>query len=224
MLLGVGVASAAVGWRVLSHRFVYFFATLGPRFGTLLTLLVQLVLGSQKFDEGLLGSIALLKAGAYDAQIAAGTVPVTWRHSVKQTRDGFPRLQIGQGETTGMQVAPLAQGDQLFYVRTGSLGLGDGRLHPVLEKNGRYQVPQQSAAVAGVSPEFVSCIAMAHRFLFLEVFRLRLERNIDPVEILVFVVLFVVVAVVTRRQRRSRKNAGRSWHRVAVLVDLHAQR
>jgi hypothetical protein len=65
-----------------------------------------------------------------------------------------------------VQVTPLTQGNQLFYVRTGGLGLGNSRLDPVLEENGRYQVPQQRAAVAGVSPEFVSCIAMAHEFLF----------------------------------------------------------
>jgi hypothetical protein len=65
-----------------------------------------------------------------------------------------------------VQVTPLAQRDQFFYVRTGGFGLGNGRLDPVLEENGRYQVPQQRTAVTGVSPEFVSCIAMAHEFLF----------------------------------------------------------
>ncbi len=89
----------------------------------------------------LLGSVAFLEAGADDAEIAAGAVSVTRGYGVKQTGDGFPGLQIGKGQAAGMQVAPLAQGDQLFDVRTRSLGLGDRRLHPVLEKNGRDQVP-----------------------------------------------------------------------------------
>jgi hypothetical protein len=43
---------------LLGHGFVDFFAALGSRFGSLLALLVQLVLGAKEFDEGLLGSIA----------------------------------------------------------------------------------------------------------------------------------------------------------------------
>src|SRR5580704_14729269 len=144
--LSVGVASASVGWGVLGHGLVDFFAALGSGFGSLLTLLVQLLLGAQKFDEGFFGSVAFLEAGADDAEIAAGSVSVARGYGVKQTGDGFPGLQIGKGQTAGMQVASLAQGDQLFYVRTRGLRLGDGRLHPVLEKNGRDQVPQQGAA------------------------------------------------------------------------------
>jgi hypothetical protein len=70
--LGVGVAAASVWRLLLGHGLVDFFTTLGAGFGALLTLLVQFVLGTQKFDEGLLGSVAFLEAGADDAEIAAG--------------------------------------------------------------------------------------------------------------------------------------------------------
>src|ERR1700722_20356266 len=74
--LGVG-AAAAVGWRIFGHRLVNFFATLGARFCTLLTLLVQLGLGTQQLDEGLLCSITLLETSAHNTQIATGAISVT---------------------------------------------------------------------------------------------------------------------------------------------------
>ena len=114
--LGVGAAAAAVGWRVLGHCLVDFFAALGPCFGALLALLVQLVLGTEEFDEGLLRSIALLEAGAHDAQIAAGTIAVARGHGIEQAGNCFPGLQIGECQAAGMQIAALAQRDQLFYV------------------------------------------------------------------------------------------------------------
>ncbi len=61
-----------------------------------------------------------------------------------------------------MQIALLAQRDQFFNVRPRRLRLGDGRLYAVFQNDGRDQIAQQSAAVAGVASEFVSCIAVAH--------------------------------------------------------------
>src|SRR5271156_82003 len=80
--LGVGVASAAVGWRVFRHGLVDLFAALRPGFGTLLPLLVQLVLGTQEFDVGLFGSVTLLETSAHDAQIAAGTISIARGYGV----------------------------------------------------------------------------------------------------------------------------------------------
>jgi hypothetical protein len=54
------------------------------------------VLGSQQFDECLLGYIALLEAGAHDAQIAAGAISVA---QALQCRTG--RLLPGFGVRTG---------------------------------------------------------------------------------------------------------------------------
>jgi hypothetical protein len=90
--LGVGVAAATVRWGVLGHGLVDFFAALGSRFGALLALLIQLVLGSQEFDEGLFGSVASLEAGADDAEIAAGAVSVTrgYRRSI-----GYVSVTVG---------------------------------------------------------------------------------------------------------------------------------
>src|ERR1700677_2251625 len=82
LLRTLGVGAAAVWWRVLGTPLVDFFAALGARFGALLALLVQLVLGTEEFNEGLLGSITLLETGAHDAQIAAGAISITWGHRI----------------------------------------------------------------------------------------------------------------------------------------------
>jgi hypothetical protein len=62
----------------------------------------------------------------------------------------------------GVQVTALAQRDQFLYVGTRGLGLGDSGHDTVFQQDGRHQVAQQGAAVAGVASEFVSSIAMAH--------------------------------------------------------------
>src|SRR6202012_4177366 len=97
-----------------------------------------------------------------DAQVAAIAVAVAGSNSVEQPRNRFAGLQVRESLTPRVQVALLSQGDQLLHVRTRGLGLGDGGMHAVFKKNGRDQVAQQRAAVAGVASEFVSCIAMAH--------------------------------------------------------------
>jgi hypothetical protein len=61
-----------------------------------------------------------------------------------------------------VQIALFAKGNHLLYERTHRLGLGHGRFHTIFQKHGRRQIPQQSAAVAGVASEFESSIAMAH--------------------------------------------------------------
>ena len=101
-------AAAAVWWRVLGHGLVDFCAALGPCFGPLLTLLVQLVLGTEELDEGLLSSITLLEACAHNPQIAAGPISITRGYGIEQTGDCFPGLQIREGQTAGVQIATLA--------------------------------------------------------------------------------------------------------------------
>ena len=61
-----------------------------------------------------------------------------------------------------VHVALLAQRNHLLHMRTHRLGLGHGGLHAVFHDDGRDQVAQQRAAMAGVASEFESCIAMAH--------------------------------------------------------------
>ena len=96
-------AAAAVGWRGLGHRLVDFFAALGPGFCTLLAFLIQLVLGTEELDEGLLGSIALLEAGADDAQIAAGSIGGTGIRKSEPGGVGPGRLRVPPSAIASVQ-------------------------------------------------------------------------------------------------------------------------
>lgn len=135
---------------LLGDRLIDLGAALGTRLGALLTLFVELVLGSQKFNISLLGAVSLLESSANDAQIAAVPFSIARSYGIEEPGDCLPRLQVGESLPAGMQIAFLAQRDQFFDVWTRGLGLGDRRLHAIFEKNRRYQVAQQRAAMAGV--------------------------------------------------------------------------
>jgi hypothetical protein len=144
------------------HGFLQLFALLGTGFCALLTLLVENSLGSEELEKGLFGAVSALESTAHNAQITAISVAITRGYGVKKAGYGIAGLKERKSLTPRMQVALLAQGDQLFHVRTDGFRLGDGRLDTVFQNDGRDQVAQQSAAVAGVASEFESCIAVAH--------------------------------------------------------------
>ena len=106
-------------------------ALLGLDVGALLALDFELLFGAQQFDEGLLRAVALLEAGADDAQIAAVAIAVARSHGVKQPRHGLVGHEKAERLAARVQIALLAQGDHLFHVRTDRLGLGHGGLHAV---------------------------------------------------------------------------------------------
>src|SRR5262249_9525148 len=151
-----------------------FGALLGLDIGALLALLVELLFGTQQFDERLLGAVALLEASADDAQIAALAIAVARGHGVEEACYSLVGPEKAERLAARMYVALLPQRDHLFHVRTDSLGLGHGGLHAVLNNDGRDQVAQQRIAMAGVASEFESCIAMAHDVLLaFEIFGLQ---------------------------------------------------
>jgi len=137
-------------------------ALLGLDVCALLALGVDLLFGAQQLDEGLLGAIALLEAGANDAQVTALAVAIARRHGVEQPLHGLVGHEKAESLAARVQIALLAQCDHLFHVRTNSLGLGHGGLHAIFHDYGRDQIAQQGATVAGVASELESCIAMAH--------------------------------------------------------------
>jgi hypothetical protein len=61
-----------------------------------------------------------------------------------------------------VQVAPLAQRNQSFHVRTRSLRLGDGGLNAILKNDGGDQIAQHGAAMTGVPSKFDSSFTMTH--------------------------------------------------------------
>ena len=72
----LGLRLFAFGRLLLSKLLLQLIAALGARVGTLLALLVENLLGSEELDESLLGSVALLEAGADDAQVSAVAIAV----------------------------------------------------------------------------------------------------------------------------------------------------
>ena len=139
---------------------------IGALFGldlvALLALDFQLLFGAEELNEGLFRSVALLEAGADDAQIAALAVFVTRRNGVEEPVDGLGGHHVAEGLAARVQIALLAQGDHLFNQRTDGLGLGQGGLDAVFDEDGGDQIAQQGATMAGVASELESCIAMAH--------------------------------------------------------------
>ena len=99
MIPRLGLGLFAFGRLLLSHLLLHLFAALGTRVSTLLALLVENLLGSEQLDEGLLRSIALLEAGANDAQVAAVAIAVARRDRVKKPRYGFTGLQESESLT-----------------------------------------------------------------------------------------------------------------------------
>jgi len=147
---------------LLSKLLLQLFAALGPGLGALLALLIEKLFSSEQLDESLLCAVAALESSADNAQVAAIAIAVAGRDSVKQPGDCLAGLQEGQSLTARMKVALLTERDEFFDVRARGLGLGDGSLDAVLQDDRRDQVAQQSAAMAGVSSQFESCIAMTH--------------------------------------------------------------
>jgi hypothetical protein len=144
------------------HMLFQLGALFGPYIVALLALFVELLFGAQQFDESLLGPVALLEAGAHDAQIAALAVAVTRRYCFEEPLDGLIGHEKAEGLTARVQIAILTQCDHFFNQRTNSLGLGHGGLHAIFHDDGRDQIAQEGATMAGVSSELESCIAMAH--------------------------------------------------------------
>src|SRR3954465_8413860 len=128
----------------------------------LLLLGFELLFGAEKFDKRLLAAVSLAEAGANDAQVATLAVAVTRRHGFKQPRNSRIGLQEAERLAARVKIALLAESDHLFDVRANCLGLGHGSFHAVFHEDGRDQVAQQGATVAGVASELESCIAMAH--------------------------------------------------------------
>src|SRR5580658_6993961 len=82
-LLFAGLVAAVFRLLVFGQLLLHFFAALGANFRAMLALFVQLVLGAQQLNERLFRVVALLKAAARDAQIAAHASAITRRDSGK---------------------------------------------------------------------------------------------------------------------------------------------
>src|SRR5579871_3302469 len=138
------------------------FTLLGASVSTLLSLLVQLMFSTEQLDESHLGSIALASACASDPRVAASARSIARRYNSKETVNRLRRHQVSSSLTASMHITTLAQRDHLLDNRTSSLALRDRGLDPVHHDDGGYEVAEDGPAMARVTSQFVSCIAVAH--------------------------------------------------------------
>ena len=97
-----------------------------------------------------------------DAQVSAFAVAETGSDGVEELVHGGAGHEVGQGLAARRQIAALAQRDHLLDQRTQGFGLGHGGLDSFFEDERSHQVPQQRAAMAGVSSQFPSCYFVTH--------------------------------------------------------------
>src|SRR5690606_18872643 len=75
-----------------------------------------------ELDHGHRGVVAVTEAGLHDAQIAAVAGGIARRDGVEQTLGKHVRTDCRDNLTTGVQVAALAEGDELLHDRAKLLG------------------------------------------------------------------------------------------------------
>src|SRR5580658_6452461 len=98
----------------LFHGFLGFGGFLGTGFGAFFFLLVEDLLAAQQLEEGLVGAVALVPVGADDARVAPLAVAETRSDGVEELHHGLIGHEISRGQTTGGEVAALAQRDHLL--------------------------------------------------------------------------------------------------------------
>src|SRR5262245_46457384 len=108
---------------------------------------------------------AFAEPGLAHARIAAVALLVAWADDVKQLLDHGDVADLGDGLAPRVQIAALAQRDELFHDRAQILGLrqrGDDLL--VLDQRGRH-VAEHGAAMLRRAVELAVGVTVAHRVL-----------------------------------------------------------
>src|SRR5437763_1954922 len=65
------------------HRLTSVFGFLSPGVGAFLALLIQNLFAAEKFDERLVGAVALLPCSANDARVSAITIAEAWTERIE---------------------------------------------------------------------------------------------------------------------------------------------
>src|ERR1017187_8598582 len=119
---------------------------------------------SDQLEQHHLGRVRPTRPELEDPRVAAGALGVARRDLLEQLIDGELVLaKRRQCLATSMQIAPFGQRDQLLDLRLDGLGLGLGRLDPLVLDHFLAQVHQQRLAVRGAAAELISLTLMTHR-------------------------------------------------------------
>ena len=110
-----------------------------------------------------LGGVALARAEAHDARVAARPVREARSDVGEQLVHDVVRAKRGERLPSGMEVAALAQGDHLLGERLDRLRLRLGRLDPAVLDQGACEIRVERLAVGGVPPELLAGSLVTHR-------------------------------------------------------------
>src|SRR5580704_10214948 len=154
----------------LFHGSFGFFGTLGTSLGSFFALFFLQLFTTEEFDERRVSAVALAPTGSDNTQVSTFAVPEPGGDGVEKLVHCGTRHEIGDGLAARGQIAALAQRDHLLDQRTQGLGLGHSGLDSLFDDERSHQVPQQGAAVAGVTSQFPSCYFVTHRESFISKF------------------------------------------------------
>src|SRR3954454_18321764 len=117
-----------------------------------------------ELQERHLRGVRLARAQLQDPRVAARPLRVARCDLLEELVDGELVLaERGQRLAAGVEVATPRQGDQLLDLGLDSLGLGHGRLDPLVLDELLREVREQRLAVRRVAPELVPVLLVAHR-------------------------------------------------------------
>src|SRR5437660_296097 len=146
----------------LFHRLLGLGDFFGAGFGTLFALFIQHLFAAQQFEEGFVGAVTLVPAGADNARVSAIPVAETRANRVEQLDHRVAGHEVRRRQPPRREVASLAERNHLLDDGLRGLRLRNGRFDPLLHDHRRDQVPQQRAPVRGVPSEFVACYFVTH--------------------------------------------------------------
>ena len=110
--------------------------------------------------------VALAGPELHDAGVAAGTI---LEHALgdllEDLADELLVVQVGDGQTAGVQIAALGPGDHLVDLRADLLGTGLHRLDAVVQEQGGNQAALHSLSVAIVGTELATLLVVSHNSL-----------------------------------------------------------
>ena len=155
-------AGLSLGLGFLDALF-HFSGALGAGFGTLLAFFFLQFLAAQQFDESVVGAVALAPAGADDAQdsrLRDRRSAGRWCRTVCRRR----RWSSGRRGAWRRAAKSPRLPSVIIFSTCGrmALALGTRGLDALFENERSDQVPQQRAAVRGVTSQFPSCYFVTH--------------------------------------------------------------
>ena len=124
---------------------------------------LEAVAGQTELEEDHLGRVRAARAELDDPRVAARALGVARSHFLEELVDHELVLaEVRERLPARVQVAPLAERDQLLDLGLHRLRLRLARLDPLVLDHLDAEVAEQRLAVRGVAAELVAGLAMAH--------------------------------------------------------------